>query len=208
MAGTVQWTIDQLWSGLQRIRDGFNTVSADLKADKAELTRLWSITKTDTNAARRTANQALLQPLIHQNSVLRLRYLAPIRDKYNSAVAAASSLLKKAGYSTPSLSGLGAAAFALAPATVVVAVTVALAALATVELLTRSQRTNTANVARVIGNANTTPQQQRDMLDAINQANRSLPPPLGVDLGVVAWALVAAAAIMVVPKLLPARRSA
>lgn len=207
MAGPVQWTIDQLWNGLQQIRNGFNTVSADLKADQAQLTRLWSDTKKDTNAARRTANQALLTPLIHQNSVLRLSYLAPIRDKYNSAVSTASSVLKKAGYTTPNLSGLGFE-FVIAPATAVTLIVVALALLETVNLLTQAQRSNTASVARVIGDPNTTPEEKARLLAAIKGANKSLPPLLGLDFGAIAWGLAAVAAIVIVPKLLPGRRAA
>jgi hypothetical protein len=208
MAGPVQWTIDQLWSGLQQIRNGFNSVSADLKADQAQLTSLWSATKRDTNAARRAANQALLQPLIHQNSVLRLSYLAPIKANYDGAVARASSLLKKAGYTTPNLSGLGFV-FEIAPATAVVLVTVALAALATVVVLTQAQRTNTSNVARILGDPSTTPEQKKALLEALNKANKSLPPPLipNLDFGAIAWGLAAVAAIVIVPKLLPARRA-
>ncbi len=204
----VQWTINQLWDGLARLRDGFNSVAADLKSNQAELTRLWSATKADTNAARRAANQKLLQPLIHQNSVLRLSYLAPIRDKYNEAVKLAADALKRAGYTTPGgLSGLGVVvAFApLAAATLVVA---ALAILTTVTIATQAQRTNTASVARVIGNANLTPQQQQDLLDTINRTNRSLPPPPGLDFGWVPWAIGGVLAIMVVPKILPARNTA
>lgn len=206
MAGAVQWSIDKLWSGLQQIRDGFNSVSADLKADQAELTRLWSATKADTNAARRAANQSLLQPLIHQNSVLRLSYLAPMRDKYNEAVRIASSALKSAGYTTPNLSGLGLV-IAIAPATAVTLVVVALSILATITVATQAQRTNTATVARVIANANLTPQQQKDLLDAINKTNKSLPAPAGLDFGWLPWAIGGVLAIMVVPKLIPARRS-
>lgn len=207
MAGPVQWTIDQLWSGLQQIRNGFNTVSADLKADQAELTRLWSATKKDGNAVRRAANQALLKPQIHRNSVLRLSWLAPVRDKYNQAVQLASNALRSAGYSTPNLSGLGFV-FAIAPAAAVVLVVAALAILGTVAMLTQSQRTNTANIARIIGDPSTTAEQKAALLRALKEANDSLPPPPGLDFGALAWGLAAVAAIVIVPKLLPARRAA
>src|SRR5882672_5857633 len=103
MAGAVQWTIDQLWGGLQRIENGFKTVKADLDADKARLTQLYNETRSDTNAQRRADNQALLNPLVHQNSVLRLSYLAPIRDKYEQAIKLAQNTLKAAGYTAPDL---------------------------------------------------------------------------------------------------------
>ncbi len=203
MANAVQWTINQLYGGLQQIANGFKAVSADLDADKAQLTSLWSSTKADTNKARAANNQKLLAPLIHQNSVLRLSYLAPIRSKYNQAVQLASDALKKAGYTTPGLSGLGFV-IAIAPATAVVLVVAALALLATVVVLTESQRGNTANVARIIGDANATPAQKQALLKALQDELKAA----GIDFGPLAWVAVAVAAAMIVPKLLPARRAA
>lgn len=207
MADVVQWTVTELFAGLQKIEDGFNKISADLKADQAQLTALWSQTKADTDATRRAQNQALLTPLIHQNSVLRLSYLAPIKDKYTSAVNAAADALRKAGYTAPNLSGLGIVV-AIAPLAAVTAVTLALALLATAIVLTAAQRKNTATVAKLIGDPTTTPAQKQALLKAMTDANQSLPPPPGLDFGWLPWAIGGVLAIMVVPKLLPARRAA
>lgn len=207
MADVAQWTIDQLWTQLQKIQNGFNAVAADLKADQAQLTTLWSKTKADTNATRRAQNQALLTPLIHQNSVLRLSYLAPIKDKYTQAVNLAADALRKAGYTAPNLSGLGFAVV-IAPLAAVTIVVTVLALLATAAVLTQSQRQNTATVARIVGDPNTTAAQKLAFLAALTQANKSLPPPPGLDLGWLPWAIGGVLAIMVVPKLLPARRAA
>lgn len=205
MADAVQWTIDQLWAGLQKIEDGFNSITASLAADKAQLTALWSQTKADASPSRAAANQALLQPLIHQNSVLRINYAQPLKDKYNQAVELASNALKSAGYSTPTLSGMGD--LVIAPLAAVTIVVAALALLATVIVLTQAQRQNTANVAKIIGDPSTTPAQKQALLDAINKANKSLPPPGGLDFGWIPWAIGGVLGIMLLPKLIPSRRS-
>lgn len=205
-SSVVQWTVDQLWSGLQQIANGFNSVAKDLNADKAQLTALWSATKSQP-AATAAANQKLLTPLIHQNSVLRLSYLQPIRDKYNQALALAKDALAKAGYTVPgNLAGLGFV-FAIAPVAAVTIVIAALALLATAIALTSSQRTNTANVARVIGDATTTPEQKAALLAAMEKELKAQPPP-GIDFGPIALAALAVAAIVIVPKLLPSRKAA
>ncbi|MFH1177110.1 MAG: hypothetical protein V1750_06860 [Acidobacteriota bacterium] len=180
MAGAVQWSIDQLYSGLQQIYNQIKSIESSLNTDKAELTKLYAFARAEYDPAG-AYDRALLDPLIHRNSVLRLSYLKPIKDKYAQAVSLASKALKSAGYTTPGLSGLGAA-FVIAPAAAVVLVVAALAAVATVALLTQAQRNRTAALKAVIGNEDSTPAEKTAMLaamkDAIN-AESKVPGPLG-----------------------------
>ena len=107
MPDVIQWGIDEFWGQLQALENAIVSEQNSLNADKAQLTSLYSVATRDPNPQSRAANQALLNPLIHRNSVLRLSYLQPVKDKFNQAVALASSALRAVGYTTPNLSGLG-----------------------------------------------------------------------------------------------------
>ncbi|HYM67752.1 MAG TPA: hypothetical protein VEW68_10705, partial [Patescibacteria group bacterium] len=88
----VQWGVDQLYSGLQELKSKIDAVAADLNADKAQLAQMYDTARQNMDPAR----DVYLAPLIHQNTVLRLTYLKPIQDKFNSTVAAASKLIRGA----------------------------------------------------------------------------------------------------------------
>jgi hypothetical protein len=181
MAGAVQWTIDQLWKGLQSLQLKINAVDADLQADKLQLAQLYTATRKvlDPMGAH---DRALLDPQIRRNTELRLNYLAPVKNNYAKAVSAASAALKAAGYTTPGgLSGLGVA-FVVAPAAAVVLVTVALAAIAAIALLTQAQRNRTSALKTLLGDQNSTPEQKAALLAEMKQAidaEAKLPGALG-----------------------------
>ena len=88
----VQWTLTKFWSQLQRLSDAINAVSAQLGADRAQLMQLYARAKAEPDP-KGAQDRALLQPLIHRNSELRLTYLAPIKAKFTEAVSATAKLL-------------------------------------------------------------------------------------------------------------------
>jgi hypothetical protein len=108
-----------------------------------------------------------LDPLVHRNSQLRLQYQSLV-GKFKEAVAGASALLKKAGLTTPTLSGLG-----VAPLVIVGVALIALAAAftlyETVRVATDAQRRSTAEMSRIIEDPNATPEQKKAALDALQK---------------------------------------
>lgn len=210
MAGAVQWSINQFWGQLQNLKSQIDQVDSTLRANKARLTALYSAAR----AANDPRRDAMLGPLIHQNSVLRLTYLQPIKDKFNAAVKAADSALRSAGYTTPQLNGLGVVV-AIAPAAAVTAVLLALAAVAVVMRLTQAQVTNTETVAKIIADPTTTPEQKlalaKGVAEATDKMNKSLPPPGGFDFGDLVPLAALVAIILLGPRILdmlPKRRAA
>ncbi len=218
MANAVQWTVTQFWGQLQRLSDAINAVSAQLGADKAQLTQLYAKAKA-TPDPKGAQDRALLQPLIHRNSELRLTYLAPIKAKFREAVSAAAAVLKSAGYTTPQLSGVaepesaGLGALPLVPVVAVAAVLVALAAVNIVSNMTAAQRQRTAAIAAVLADKGTTPAEKQALIksvtDAAKQEAKANPPLFDPSSLVLPLALVAV--IVLGPnllRLLPARRAA
>ncbi len=210
MAGAVQWSIDQLWKGLQSLKNQISAIDAKLNQDKAELTTLYAWARQEYDPAG-AYDRALLTPLIHQNSVLRLNYLKPLKDKFTQATNLASDALRRAGYTTPGLSGLGAV-FVIAPAAAVTIVIVALAAVATVAVLTESQRNRTKAMLAVMQDASTSPAEKAALVKQMEEEIAKEPKLLlGQDVGWVVPALGVVAIIMLGPSLLkalPARRTA
>lgn len=205
MAGPVQWSIDQLYGALQSLYTRIQGVDAALNADKAELTRIYAAAKLQYEPAR-THDLAMITPLIHRNSQLRLSYLKPIKDKYAQAVNIASQALRSAGYTTPGLSGMGAV-FAIAPAAAVTLVLVAVLAIAALELLTRSQRDRTTTMRELYADPNTTPAQKLALAQVMDKQMKDEPGPLGLGsfdwvvpaLGIVAVIILAPALLKMMP---------
>lgn len=205
MAGIVQWGVDKFWEQLQLLRAKIVDVDIMLKADARRLGAMYETARQRFDPAR----DAYIAPLIHRNTVLRLQYLKPIRAKFESAVSAASSVLKRAGYTTPSLagpSGLGVAPAVIVPAAAVGAVLLGLSAVAVVNRLTQAQVKATDAIARIFGDPNTTPEQKialaRELERALD-AQRKANPPL-FDPGVMVLPLAIIAAIVLGPQLLHA----
>jgi hypothetical protein len=213
MAGAVQWTIDQLWKGLQQLYNQIKSVEASLNQDKQELTELYAFAKKEYDPAG-AYDRAMLEPVIHRNTELRLNYLQPIKQKYLQAVNLATAELKKRGYTAPVLSGLGD--IVIAPAAAITIVIVALSAVAAIALLTQSQRDRTATLKYIMGDNTTTPEQKlalvKGMKDEIDKENKT-PSPLN-PLGNMDWlvpALAIVAVLVLAPtvlKALPGRRAA
>lgn len=208
MSGPAQWTVDQFWTQLQRVETQIKAVDASLQSDKATLTALYSRARQMLDPAG-AHDRAYLDPLIHQNTVLRLSYLAPVKTKFNAAVSAASSALRGAGYTTPNLSGLGVVpAVIIVPAVAVAALGVAAAAVLIVNRMTQAQVGRTATARGIFGDTSTTPAQKLALAEAFQREmeteKATSPPPLGVDLGFIVPAIALVALIVLGPQLLRA----
>jgi len=206
VAGVVQWTVDEFWGQLQNLKDQITQADSALNADKARLGALYATARQNYDPMR----DILLAPLIHRNTELRLNYLKPVKDKFNEAVAAASSVLRSAGYTTPQLSGLGV--LPLVPVIAVTAVLVALAAVAIVWRLTQAQITRTDSMAAIFNDPHTTPDQKlalsKQMTDQVAHEPK---PPLGFDVGALLPLAAIVAVIVLGPqilRMLPQRRAA
>ncbi len=199
-AAAVQWTVDQFYGQLQALSNQIGQVARALASDKSKLTALYSAAKRANNVK----NMKALEPLIHNNSVLRLTYLAPIRSKFNEAVSAASSALKRAGVTPPGLSGMGLAPAILVPAVAATAVIVALSAVAIVNRMTQAQITRTNALAGIISDTHMTPEQKlalAQQLEKQAKADRQANPPL-FDPGAFALPLAIVAGIVLGPRLI------
>lgn len=206
MAGAVQWTVDQFYAQLQALKSQIDAVDSTLTANKNQLAKMYDTARRNYDPAR----DVYLAPLIHQNTVLRLNYLAPIKAKFNEAVAASSKLLRSAGYTTPALAGLELGVLPIVPVVAAAAVIVALAAVAVCYRLTQAQVTNTNAMAAIMGDKSTTAEQKialaKTITEQTKQQQRANPPLFDPNALVMPLALVLA--ILVVPKMLPRRAAA
>lgn len=208
MAGAVQWTIDQFWGQLQNLKSQIDAVDAALNTDKVRLGTLYKQVKARYDPSA----DAFIAPAIHQNTVLRLTYLQPIKDKFRQAVNAASSVLHSAGYTTPTLSGLGV--LPVVPVVAVTAVVLALSAVAIVWRMTQAQVNRTNAMLAIYQDASTTTEQKLALAKAqqaqVDADNRT-PPPLGFNVGDLVPLAAIVAVIVLGPsilRMLPGRRSA
>jgi hypothetical protein len=208
MANPVQWTVTEFWKQLQQLENQIHAVESALRADQATLTALYSQARKQYEPAG-AHDRAYLEPLIHHNSVLRLSYLAPVKSKFNEAVAAASAALKRGGYTTPNLSGLGLVpAVIIVPAIAVAALGIAAAAVLVVNRLTEAQINRTATARAIFSDLSTTPAQKLELARAFQQEmeseKKNAPPPPGIDLGWILPTAVVVAVIVLGPQLLRA----
>jgi hypothetical protein len=211
-----QWSIDQFYAALQSVWSLANKAKAGLAADRQQLIHLWSVTKTE-DPATAAAHQATLNPLIHQNSVLRTQYLTPLAAKFQEAVNAGSRVLDQAGYKAPTLAGYNEAgtglgivpALVVVPAAAIAAIVVALSAASILANLTETQRKNTANAAAIIQDKSLTPAQRTAQLSALAaetkasaEAAAKSNPFGGLDIGKLVPILGLVAIIMLGPQIM------
>jgi hypothetical protein len=198
--GLAQMGVNEFWAGLQQLQTFGNQLKADLTADRTQLMNLYTQARNDSDPVRGAAHMKALDPIVNNNSVLRLKY-QDLAAKFNEAVNGASSLLRQAGLSTPTLSGLG-----IIPVGIVV-LGVALLAAATawgiyegMAVATAAQRTATASLATIIANPqNYTPAEVAAAADAIAKKAKEANP---FDLSSVTPILIGILAIMVAPTIL------
>lgn len=181
MADIVQMGVDQFWSQLQNLQNILGGVKKSLDADRSQLSALYAKARADKTAAG-AQHRALLDPLVHNNSDLRITYLKPVQDKFTAAVNGAAAVLKKAGYTAPGLTGMGIApALIIVPAVAVAAVLLGLEAAKVVSDMTAAQRTRTAAVAKLMADPGTSAAQKAALLAAIQaqtKAEKAANPPL------------------------------
>lgn len=208
MPGPVQVTVSAFWNQLQGVENQIHSVESALLADKATLTALYAQARKEYDPAG-AHDRAYIEPLIHQNSVLRLSYLAPVKAKFNAAVSAASAALKRAGYTTPSLSGLGIVpAVIIVPVIAVAALGIAAAAVLVVYRLTQSQVNRTATARAIFSDPSTSPEQKLRLAAGFQQEmeleKKNAPPPPGFDVSWILPTALVVALIVLGPQLLRA----
>lgn len=199
--------VDAFRASLESLSVAAKQERARLNADKMRLQAAYSSTRRDTNAARASANQALLQPLIHKNSELRLRYADLVRN-FNAAVTKAAAVLKSAGLTFQPLSGMGAAVIVV-PVVAIAALGTAWAIYAIVHEQAGAQSRMIDVATATINNPNATEAERRAAWDILNKEAGKPDPghdPLG--LASLAPLMLLAAVIVIVPPLIQARRGA
>lgn len=98
-----QWTADQFWRQVQWVAQQGASQKARLDAQKLQLQNAYTAARNANDQDKMTA----LQPLIHQNSDMRIRW-NNLRDQFNSVVNQARSFLAQHGINEPpTLAGLG-----------------------------------------------------------------------------------------------------
>jgi hypothetical protein len=195
--GVAQMGVNEFWGWLQALSTNAKKVKADLDADRSQLMMLYSDARNDTDKARGAAHMKALDPLVHNNSALRLRYLDLVA-KFKGVVNGVASALKAAGLSTPELSGLG-----VAPAVIAIGLIVAAAAAwgvyETVAVATAAQRKATNALANILADPSASDQEKLVAAQALaKQAAQSNP----FDLGKLTPILIGVLAIMVAPTVL------
>jgi hypothetical protein len=99
-----QWTGDLFWSQIQWVANQGHQIKSRLDSQKLALQHAYT-TARNTNDQEKMAK---LQPLIHQNSDLRVRYM-DIANRFNDIVEKARVWLGQQGINEPpTLAGLGA----------------------------------------------------------------------------------------------------
>lgn len=103
MANPVQWTADKFWNQMQAIAAAGRDEKARLEAQRLRLQNAYSAARK----ANDTAAMAKLDPLIHENSRLRLQY-TDLANQFNGLMDQARQLLLDHGITEPPvLAGLG-----------------------------------------------------------------------------------------------------
>jgi hypothetical protein len=106
VANVVQMTVDAFHRELDKLETAARAEAQGLEAQKLALQNAYSAARTSGSVATRR----FLEPLIHRNSQLRLRYRDAVA-KFNALVNGARSLLAKVGVKVPDelTQGLGVA---------------------------------------------------------------------------------------------------
>jgi hypothetical protein len=201
MANVAQMAVNEFWTSINALRTTANTENAALEAQRRKLIASSASARSDPDKARSAQRQAVLAPLIHRNSQLRMQY-RDLVGKFNSAVKSASDFLTKHNFTVPDQLGQ--------IETGVVIVGVAVAVLGTAWAVAYSIQSSRRNLDKAIDNAlrvandpSATPEQRRAAQDLLKIADKTLPKgPLGLDLGSLTVPLIVVAVILVGPQLL------
>jgi hypothetical protein len=202
MANVAQMAVDAFWAQLTRLEALAGRLRADLAADKLELQNAYTAARANPDPEQGAAAMAALNPLIHNNSALRMRF-NELNAAFTNAVNGASAVLKRAGLSTPALStlsGLGQAQL-LVPVVAVAALATAFVIYQSVRTATDSQRRATAAMLDILRDPSSSPADKAAAAAALRRA-ASIPPVNPFDLGALVPIGVIVLAIVVGPQLL------
>ena len=198
-----QMVVNEFWTSINALRDTANVENAALEAQRRKLIAASASARSDPDKARSADRQAILAPLIHRNSVLRLQY-RDLVGKFNTAVKAASDFLKKHGFTVPDQLGAVEAGVVIVGTAVAVLGTAWAVAYA-IQASRRSLDKAIDNAIRVANDPSATPEQRAAAKELLKIADATLPKgPLGLDLGSLTVPLLIVAVIMVGPQLLSA----
>ena len=170
-----QMAADAFWSKVTDLEHKAKLEATALEAQKLKLQRAYSAAKRDPDPERSADNRALLDPLIHKNSALRLEYRELVAN-FNRAVDAARSFLERAGLRVPS--GLGQAQL-LVPVVAVAALGTALAILGIVASQRRSLDRAIDNAIRVANDPSASPEERKAAREVLEAAARTTPKGTG-----------------------------
>lgn len=191
LVGVAQLGVNEFWGFLNQLSQLGKKVRDDLSADRLTLTSLYTQARNDTDKVRGAAHMKALDPVIHNNSVLRLRY-QDLVSKFNEAVAGASSMLKKAGLSTPALSGLGVAPIIIIAGAALVALAAAFTIYEAIRVATDAQRKATGALVKILSDPTATPEEKAAAAAALAKgAGTNLFGDLTPLLGIIAVIVVA-----------------
>lgn len=170
MPDLAQMTVDAFWSKVSDLERSAKAESQALEAQKLRLQNAYGAARRDPDPARSAANRALLEPLIHRNSGLRLKYRELV-GKFNQAVGAARTFLERAGLRVPTELG----ALPVVPIVAVAALGAALTILAIIATQRRSLDRAIDNAIRVASDPYATPEQREAARRALEVAARTTP---------------------------------
>ncbi len=207
MPDVVQMTVDAFWRSLQSLQRAAQEQAAALEANRQRLIVLYRDTvRENPDPADAAVAKRALDPRIHRNSELRVRY-RDVVAKFNQAVTAARSVLERAGFEPTELSGMGVIPLAV-PLIAVSALGVAWAIVTAIKAINDPESTAIRSLERTLRDPATTTQERDQAAQGIQDwLNRQQPRGAGDPLGLGNLIPVAAlvAAIVLLPPLLGAR---
>jgi hypothetical protein len=182
VANVAQMAINDFWNSVVDLQANAEYEQAVMDDTRQKLIVAYSDARNDPDPARAASRMAALDPVVHQNSAIRLKY-RDLVGAFNQAVNGAKALIQKAGLTVPNqLSGLGQ----IETVTGIVIVGVAVAALGTAWLILNwIKAANKANVdatdatIAISNDTTATPEQRAAARDAITKRTAAPPPPGG-----------------------------
>lgn len=180
MANVLQMAVNDFWNSVMDLQAKAEHQQLIMNESRQKLIAAYSAARRDPDPASARSRMAALDPVVHQNSQIRMKY-RDLVSAFNQAVAGAKTLIQKTGLTVPNqLSGLG-----IIPALILVPV-VAVAALGVGwEIYLWIESANRANVAAtdaaiaISNDPDATPEQRAAARDAITKRAAQPPPPGG-----------------------------
>ncbi len=209
MANVLQMAVNDFWNSVTDLQANAEYEQSIMDDTRRKLIAAYSDARRDPDPARARSRMATLDPVVHQNNQIRLKY-RDLVAAFNQAVNAAQDLIRKAGLTVPrQLSGLGQ----LETGVVIIGVAVSVLGTAWLILLW-IKAANKANVdatdaaIAISKDPNATPEQRAAARDAILKRAKTPPPPgnpfdlsgLVVPLGLVALIMLGPQVLRMLPQ--------